>query len=83
MLCPEDLTKRYGRINFSTMQFLLADGSIYKPEGGGPDKYIRISKVFAYKDTVVEFEEDDFFPDPWIIRHQIIYIEYELLTCCN
>jgi len=77
VLRPDSLSEKYGKINFETVKFFLEDGSRYHPEGGGPDKYIKVTHVYKDKDTFIEFDKDDFFPDPWIIRHRVILVEFE------
>ena len=79
ILLPEKLIENYGKINFNTIKFFLEDEiSEYKPEGGGPNKYLNVPLVYSHKETVVKFEARDLIPDPWYIEYQIIYAEFEL-----
>ena len=80
MLFPDQLAERYGKIDFETIKFFLEGGDEFIPEGGGPEKFINVTHIYKDKDTFVEFDEADFIPDPWIIKHQVIFVEFELDT---
>lgn len=78
MLRPEKLSEKYGKIDFATVEFFTEDEQEYIPEGGGTDKYINVTRVYRDKDTFVEFDKEDLFPDPWMIKHRVILVEFEL-----
>lgn len=80
MLSPDKLAERYGKIDFKSVKFFLEEGEEFTPEGGGPSKFLKVTHVYKDKDTFVEFDEDDLFPDSWLIKHQVIFVEFEIKT---
>jgi len=79
MLLPENLTERYGKIDFNTIQFFTEDDELFIPKGGGSSKFINVKHIYKDKDIFREFEADALFPDPWIIKHQHIYVKFKLM----
>ena len=80
ILLPEKLAEKYGKIDFKTVKFFTEDGQRFTPEGGGPERYIIITHMHKDRDTFVEVNKEDMFPDAWLLRHRVVFVEFELRT---
>jgi len=74
MLDREHMKSSLGDIDFDTLHFYLEDGTPYFPEGG--EKYAAVLR-FDSLPRAIEPEPMEYAP--WLIEHQTIVIEYELL----